>query len=301
MDIKNKLEQIVGEENLKENESMTLHTTFRAGGLARYFVSPSNIEEIKKIIEVCKLNKIEYYVVGNGSNLLVSDKGYDGVIIHLGSRFAGIEVEEHTANVLAGTSLAFTSKQLSKMGLGNMAFAAGIPGSVGGGIVMNAGAYGGELAQVLKEVTYLDEDGEIVTKSVSELKLGYRTSIFKQSSKVVLSAVFNLEMMNAGTLLLEIEELSKKRKEKQPLEYPSAGSTFKRPEGYFAGKLIEDSGLRGYRVGGAMVSEKHCGFVINKNRASASDIYQLIMDVQKTVYEKFGVSMEMEVQLLGEF
>lgn len=301
MDIKNKLEKIVGEENLKENESMTLHTTFRAGGLAKYFVSPASIDEIKAIIEVCKASEMPYYVIGNGSNLLVSDKGYEGVIIHLGSRFAGIEVDEHTAKVLAGTSLAFTSKQLSKMGLGNMAFAAGIPGSVGGGIVMNAGAYGGELAQVLKEVTYLDENGDIITKPVSELKLGYRTSIFKQSLKVVLSAVFNLEVMNAGTLLLEIEELSKKRKEKQPLEYPSAGSTFKRPEGYFAGKLIEDSGLRGYKVGGAMVSEKHCGFVINKNRATASDIYRLIMDVQRIVYQKFGVSMEMEVQLLGEF
>ncbi len=301
MDIKNKLEKIVGEENLKENESMTLHTTFRAGGLARYFVSPTSIDEIKAIIEVCKSSRMPYYVIGNGSNLLVSDKGYEGVIIHLGSRFAGIEVGEHTAKVLAGTSLAFTSKQLSKMGLGNMAFAAGIPGSVGGGIVMNAGAYGGELAQVLKEVTYLDENGDIITKPVSELGLGYRTSIFKQSSRVVLSAVFNLQPMNAGTLLLEIEELSKKRKEKQPLEYPSAGSTFKRPEGYFAGKLIEDSGLRGYKVGGAMVSEKHCGFVINKNRATASDIYQLIMDVQRIVYQKFGVSMEMEVQLLGEF
>lgn len=238
MDIKNKLEKIVGEENLKENESMTLHTTFRAGGLARYFVSPTSIDEIKAIIEVCKSSRMPYYVIGNGSNLLVSDKGYEGVIIHLGSRFAGIEVGEHTAKVLAGTSLAFTSKQLSKMGLGNMAFAAGIPGSVGGGIVMNAGAYGGELAQVLKEVTYLDENGDIITKPVSELGLGYRTSIFKQSSRVVLSAVFNLQPMNAGTLLLEIEELSKKRKEKQPLEYPSAGSTFKRPEGYFAGKLI---------------------------------------------------------------
>ena len=301
MDIKNKLEKIVGEENLKENESMTLHTTFRAGGLARYFVSPTSIDEIKAIIEVCKSSRMPYYVIGNGSNLLVSDKGYEGVIIHLGSRFAGIEVGEHTAKVLVGTSLAFTSKQLSKMGLGNMAFAAGIPGSVGGGIVMNAGAYGGELAQVLKEVTYLDENGDIITKPVSELGLGYRTSIFKQSSRVVLSAVFNLQPMNAGTLLLEIEELSKKRKEKQPLEYPSAGSTFKRPEGYFAGKLIEDSGLRGYKVGGAMVSEKHCGFVINKNRATASDIYQLIMDVQRIVYQKFGVSMEMEVQLLGEF
>ncbi len=301
MDIKNKLEKIVGEENLKENESMTLHTTFRAGGLAKYFVSPASIDEIKAIIEICKASKMPYYIIGNGSNLLVSDKGYEGVIIHLGSRFAGIEVGEHTANVLAGTSLAFTSKQLSKMGLGNMAFAAGIPGSVGGGIVMNAGAYGGELAQVLKEVTYLDENGDVVTEPVSKLKLGYRTSIFKQSSKVVLSAVFNLEVMNAGTLLLEIEELSKKRKEKQPLEYPSAGSTFKRPEGYFAGKLIEDSGLRGYKVGGAMVSEKHCGFVINKNRATATDIYQLIMDVQRIVYQKFGVSMEMEVQLLGEF
>ena len=301
MDIKNKLEKIVGEENLKENESMTLHTTFRAGGLARYFVSPTSIDEIKAIIEVCKSSRMPYYVIGNGSNLLVSDKGYEGVIIHLGSRFAGIEVGEHTAKVLAGTSLAFTSKQLTKMGLGNMAFAAGIPGSVGGGIVMNAGAYGGELAQVLKEVTYLDENGDIITKPVSELGLGYRTSIFKQSSRVVLSAVFNLQPMNAGTLLLEIEELSKKRKEKQPLEYPSAGSTFKRPEGYFAGKLIEDSGLRGYKVGGAMVSEKHCGFVINKNRATASDIYQLIMDVQRIVYQKFGVSMEMEVQLLGEF
>jgi UDP-N-acetylmuramate dehydrogenase len=166
---------------------------------------------------------------------------------------------------------------------------------------MNAGAYGGEMAQVLTEVTYLDEAGNIVTKPLSELELGYRTSIFKQSHRIVLEATFELTEVPSGQVLLEIEELNKKRKEKQPLEYPSAGSTFKRPEGYFAGKLIEDSGLKGYQVGGAMVSEKHCGFVINKNRATASDIYRLIMDVQSIVYEKFGVKMEMEVQLLGEF
>jgi UDP-N-acetylmuramate dehydrogenase len=295
------LKQIVGEEYVKENELMSKHTTFHVGGSARYFVSPSNVEEIIEVIKFCKLKEMPYYVIGNGSNLLVSDKGYKGVIIHLGSRFAGIHVEETTVKVLAGTSLSFMSKQLTKMGLGNLAFAAGIPGSVGGAVVMNAGAYGGEMAQVLTEVTYLNENGSIVTKPLSELGLGYRTSIFKQSHLIVLEATFELTEVHSGQVLLEIEELNKKRKEKQPLEYPSAGSTFKRPEGYFAGKLIEDSGLKGYQVGGAMVSEKHCGFVINKNRATASDIYRLIMDVQSIVYEKFGVKMEMEVQLLGEF
>lgn len=295
------LKQIVGEDHVKENELMSKHTTFHVGGPARYFVSPSNVEEIIKVIKFCKLKEMPYYIIGNGSNLLVSDKGYRGVIIHLGSRFAGIHVDEDTAKVLAGTSLSFTSKQLSKMGLGNLAFAAGIPGSVGGAVVMNAGAYGGEMVQVLKEVTYLDETGEIITKPVSELGLGYRTSIFKQNPYIVLQATLQLQEVSAGEVLLEIEELNKKRKEKQPLEYPSAGSTFKRPEGYFAGKLIEDSGLKGYRVGGAMVSEKHCGFVINANKASASDLYKLIMDVKKIVHEKFGVEMEMEVQLLGEF
>ncbi|KIR01954.1 UDP-N-acetylenolpyruvoylglucosamine reductase [Lachnospiraceae bacterium TWA4] len=298
-----RLEEILGKENINLEEPMAKHTTFRTGGLAKYFVSPSTIEEVCQVVALCTKEKSPYYVIGNGSNLLVSDKGYEGVIIHLGNRFAGIKLDEenHMATVLAGTSLSFTSKQLSKLGLGNMAFAAGIPGNIGGAVVMNAGAYGGEMVQVIKEVTYLDEDGQVVTKPVSELKLGYRTSIFKQSKRIVLEVKLQLTPMNAGELLNEIEKLNASRREKQPLEYPSAGSTFKRPEGYFAGKLIQDSGLRGYQVGGAMVSEKHCGFVINKNHATSSDIYQLIQDVQRIVYEKFGVHMEPEVQLVGEF
>ena len=212
-----------------------------------------------------------------------------------------VDEDQGIVSVKAGTMLAGMSKQVSRMGLADMTFASGIPGSFGGACVMNAGAYGGEMKQVLKDVTWLSEDGRIVTTPADELGLGYRESIFKHSDKVILSGSLQLSRQDPRPLMERIEELTRQRKEKQPLEYPSAGSTFKRPAGYFAGKLIQDSGLRGYQLGGAQVSEKHCGFVINRDHATATDLYQLFCYIQDTVKERFGVELELEVQLAGEF
>lgn len=298
-----KLEQIVGADQVCIQESMARHTTFRTGGLSDYFVSPSEISQIRDIIDLCHKEEVPYYIIGNGSNLLVSDSGYRGVMIHLGSAFAGYDLDEETGvvTVKAGAALGGIVRAVSRRGFGDMTWAAGIPGSFGGAVVMNAGAYGGEMKQVLLEATWLEEDGRIVTAPASELDLGYRRSIFKHSSRIVLEGRLKLEKADPDELLKKIDELNRKRKEKQPLEYPSAGSTFKRPEGYFAGKLIEDSGLKGYRMGGAQVSEKHCGFVINRDEATAADLYALFQYIKAVVKEKYQVEMELEVELIGEF
>lgn len=298
-----KLEAIAGEKQVSVMEPMAKHTTFRTGGCSDYFVSPTEISQIQEIIDLCHKEEIPYYIIGNGSNLLVSDKGYRGVMIHLGPSFSGCELDEETgiAVVKAGAALGGVVRSISKQGFGDMTWAAGIPGSFGGAVVMNAGAYGGEMKQVLMEVTWLNEEGKVVTTPASELGLGYRQSIFKHSRKVVLEGKLKLEKANPEELLAKIDGLNQTRKEKQPLEYPSAGSTFKRPEGYFAGKLIQDSGLRGYRIGGAQVSEKHCGFVINREDATASDLYALFQHIKAVVKEKFQVEMELEVELIGEF
>lgn len=299
------LVEIAGAENVLLNEAMSAHTTFRVGGPCDYFVSPSETDQILAIIDLCKKEAIPYYVIGNGSNLLVSDEGFDGVMIHLGNRFAGCEIEETQSGavvtVKAGSSLGAFVRMVSKKGLGDVSWAAGIPGSFGGAVVMNAGAYGGEMKQVLTQVTWLDEAGEVHVTDAADLGLGYRQSIFKHTKRVVLEGKVELKNQPAEELLAHIDELNTQRKEKQPLEYPSAGSTFKRPEGYFAGKLIQDSGLRGYRLGGAQVSEKHCGFVINRDQATAADLYNLFQHIRKTVNEQFQVEMELEVELIGNF
>ena len=302
-EIASRLERIAGVGKFSINESMAKHTTFRCGGKCDYFASPSENWQVAEIIEVCREAGIPFCILGNGSNLLVSDKGYHGVMIHMGGSMSGFTVDEDQGivSVKAGTMLAGMSKQVSRMGLADMTFASGIPGSFGGACVMNAGAYGGEMKQVLKDVTWLSEDGRIVTTPADELGLGYRESIFKHSDKVILSGSLQLSRQDPRPLMERIEELTRQRKEKQPLEYPSAGSTFKRPAGYFAGKLIQDSGLRGYQLGGAQVSEKHCGFVINKDHATATELYQLFCYIQDTVKERFGVELELEVQLAGEF
>lgn len=298
-----RLRQAAGSAQVLEMEQLARHTTFRVGGPCDCFVSPSEISQIRAIIEVCKANGVPWYVIGNGSNLLVSDEGYRGVMLHLGAAFSGyqIDAESGKVTVQAGAGLGGLVRAVSKQGLGDMTWAAGIPGSFGGAVVMNAGAYGGEMKQVLESVTWLEEDGSIVTAPASELQLGYRQSIFKHSKKVVLEGCLKLSPMDTEGLLAHIEELNQQRKEKQPLEYPSAGSTFKRPEGYFAGKLIQDSGLRGYRIGGAQVSEKHCGFVINREHATAAELYELFRHIRTVVKDKFQVEMELEVELIGNF
>lgn len=289
------------QERVKVQEPMAKHTTFRLGGTADYYVMPKSEEEIRALISLCRREEVPYYIVGNGSNLLVSDAGYRGVIIAIGREMAVIEVHGCTIRAQAGALMSQIASAALEHKLAGFEFASGIPGTIGGAAVMNAGAYGGEMIQVLKEATVLTKEGEILTLSAEELELGYRTSNVITCGYTVLSGTLSLKEGDPSEIKKQMDEYSMARKTKQPLELPSAGSTFKRPEGYFAGKLIDDAGLRGYQVGGARVSDKHCGFVVNQENATAKDVLQLIEDVQKTVKEKFGVDLEPEVKRVGKF
>ena len=282
------------------NEPMMKHTSFRAGGAARWFAVPETAEELKAVLAACKKADTPWYVIGNGSNLLVSDKGFPGVIIST-DKFDRLEVNGTEITVGAGVMLSKLANTAYKAGLTGLEFAAGIPGTVGGACVMNAGAYGSEMINVLKSVTVLTPEGTVETLPAESLELGYRTSVIPKKGYLVLEAVMSLIEGNMEESKALMDDLAFRRKDKQPLEFPSAGSTFKRPAGHFAGKLIEDCGLKGFTVGGAQVSEKHAGFVINKGGATASDIYNLCKEVEKRVKAEFGVSLEMEVKLLGEF
>lgn len=282
-------------------ELMSRHTTFRIGGAADYFVMPQTADEVEAVIKMCRESEIPYYILGNGSNLLVGDRGFRGVIIQIGKEMSGIVIEGTALRVQAGALLSRAAKEAADHELTGMEFAAGIPGTLGGAVVMNAGAYGGEMKDILREATVLDGEGHRKVLTNKELELGYRTSIVARNGYIVLEAVIDLDRGNKEEIQALMDELRNKRVSKQPLEYPSAGSTFKRPEGYFAGKLIDDAGLRGFQVGGAQVSEKHCGFVINKNNATAEDVMNLMKQVSEKVNEKFGVTLEPEVKRLGEF
>lgn len=282
------------------NEPMMKHTSFRAGGAARWFAVPETAEELKAVLAACRKADTPWYVIGNGSNLLVSDKGFPGVIIST-DKFDRLEVNGTEITVGAGVMLSKLANTAYKAGLTGLEFAAGIPGTVGGACVMNAGAYGSEMINVLKSVTVLTPEGTVETLPAESLELGYRTSVIPKKGYLVLEAVMSLTEGNMEESKALMDDLAFRRKDKQPLEFPSAGSTFKRPAGHFAGKLIEDCGLKGFTVGGAQVSEKHAGFVINKGGATASDIYNLCKEVEKRVKAEFGVSLEMEVKLLGEF
>lgn len=297
----NRLIDILGTESVLIDEPMKKHTTFRIGGPADYYVLPKTIEEVQQVMEACKEAEIPYYVLGNGSNLLVSDKGYRGVIIQLYRNLNQIEVEGTKIRAQVGALLSQIAGEALRHCLTGFEFAAGIPGTLGGAVVMNAGAYGGEMKDVLQEVTALSKDGEIKVLSREELDLGYRTSVIGREGYIALEAVIALKEGKEETIRATMEDLKERRTTKQPLEYPSAGSTFKRPEGYFAGKLIQDTGLRGFSVGGAQVSEKHCGFVINKDNATAQDVIELMKEVSDRVEAKFGVPLEPEVKKLGDF
>ncbi len=300
-DIIEALRQIDSDLEMNINEKMSRHTTFKTGGPASLFIRPDSLEQLKKVVALLKRAEVPYFILGNGSNLLVSDKGYDGAIIST-DKFTDIRLEdEKTIYAEAGVKNSAIAAFARDNSLTGFEFAAGIPGSLGGAVIMNAGAYGGEMKLIVKEVRALSPQGEIIRLDNEALRFDYRTSALKGKDFIVISALLELEKGDKDEISAQMNELALKRKEKQPLEYPSAGSTFKRPEGYFAGKLIEDSGLRGYTVGGAMVSDKHCGFVINKGEATSKDIYTLILNVQNTVYEKFGVRLEPEVILLGKF
>lgn len=292
--------KISGVDNVLRQEPMSRHTTFRTGGPAELLVTP-DAAELPEIITYCRNDQIPYLVIGNGSNLLVGDKGIKGVVVEVGRRMSAVSVEGTTVTAGAGALLSSIASKAASEGLTGFEFASGIPGSLGGAVVMNAGAYGGEMKDVLQEAAILTADGEVRHLSLQELELSYRHSIIPEMGFLVLGAKISLKAGEKEDIYAYMHELKEKRVSKQPLEYPSAGSTFKRPEGYFAGKLIEDAGLRGFQVGGAQVSEKHCGFVVNKNNASSADIRSLMEQVQQIVFEKFGVKLEPEVKFTGDF
>lgn len=291
----------VPEEDILTEEPMSRHTTFRIGGEAACFIRISSEEQLRKLIPYFENVGVEYFVLGKGSNLLVGDKGYPGVILQISDACQQIEAEENRLQVQAGAALSKVALFAMERGLEGLEFAAGIPGTVGGGVVMNAGAYGGEMKQVVESVRVLSPEGEILTLDNDTMEFGYRTSIIRNRNFTVLSVTFRLREGNREEIRARIEDFQKRRMEKQPLNYPSAGSTFKRPEGYFAGKLIMDAGLRGFQIGDARVSDKHCGFVVNVGKATARDVTDVIEEVQEKVRERFGVSLEREVIYLGKF
>lgn len=294
------LEQIAGKENIHPNEPMSRHTTFRVGGPADVLVTPE-AEKLAAVAGACRAAGEPYYIVGNGSNLLVGDGGIRGVVILTREGMDEISADGVRITAGAGALLSRTASLAASHALTGMEFAAGIPGTIGGAVVMNAGAYGGEMRDIIETVTVLDEAGTQHVLPVEELELGYRTSCILKKHYIVTRAVLKLAAGEEQTIRARMKELAAQRTEKQPLEYPSAGSTFKRPEGYFAGKLIMDAGLRGYRVGGAQVSQKHCGFVVNTGNATAQDVRTLIADVTAEVDRQFHVKLEPEIKMIGEF
>ena len=300
MDFTDRLRRLVPEDRIRMNEPMSRHTTFRTGGNAEYFIYPQE-HQIGPVLKACREEGIPALVIGNGSNLLVSDEGLEGVVLCIGPQMEEISVEGDRVYAQAGASLRAVAEEAAKHSLTGLEFASGIPGTLGGALVMNAGAYGGEMKDVVESLKVLTRDGFHPTLSAAEYEGGYRTSAVMRSGAIVLSAVLKLEAGDQDAIYEKMKELREKRRQKQPLEYPSAGSTFKRPEGYYAGKLIEDSGLSGYRIGGAQVSEKHCGFIINTGDATSADIHDLMEHVIGTVYEKYGIVLDPEVRCIGAF
>ncbi len=282
------------------DEEMSAHTTFRIGGRADAFADVSDAEEIARVIRFCKESAEPYMIMGNGSNMLVGDGGIRGVVIRVGKNMSDCRIDGDVVYAQAGILMSALAKRILDASLTGFEFAAGIPGTLGGGIFMNAGAYGGEMKDILQSVTYIAPDGSVKTETADKLDLSYRHSKFCDGGYVILSCKLKLKKGNYDDIKARMAELNQRRADKQPLAEPSAGSTFKRPEGYFAGKLIQDAGLMGYRIGGAAVSEKHAGFVVNKGGASADDVIRLIEHVQKTVKAKFGVDLEPEIRLIGE-
>lgn len=282
-----------------ENEPMSNRTSFKTGGPVDLLVCPDNIEALITILKVCKENNIRTFIIGNGSNILVSDNGLSGVVIRLSNNFADIKlIDDETIYCQSGISMSKLCTFALQNSLSGLEFAYGIPGTAGGAAYMNAGAYGGEMKDVLIKCEHIDENCNLSSFSGDALKLGYRKSVYSSLNNcVITSLIVKLKKADYESIKAKMDENLFKRKSKQPLEYPSAGSTFKRPEGYFAGALIEECGLKGYSVGGAQVSEKHAGFVINKDNATTDDILNLISHIQKTVYEKKGVSLEPEVKI----
>lgn len=295
------IKTIIPKDRILFHEPMSKHTTFRVGGEAECFIMIRQEEELGKLILYLNQIEEEYFILGNGSNLLVGDKGYRGVVLKFDGPMEEVRVEGTLVRVRAGALLSKVASVAREHGLSGMEFAAGIPGSIGGGVVMNAGAYGGEMKQIVVSVRGMNKDGQILTLDNDTMEFGYRTSAIKNRPIVVLEVTLQLAEGNPEEIGAKMEELAVLRRSKQPLEYPSAGSTFKRPKGYYAGKLIMDAGMRGHRIGGAQVSNKHCGFVVNTGGATAADIREVIEEVQERVREKFHVSLEPEIIFLGDF
>ena len=295
------LKNILGDEGVKLEEAMSRHTSFKVGGNAQIFVEPGDEEALQRLLKLINAEKIDHYIIGNGSNMLVSDKGYKGIIISMLKFTSPSLIENESISISAGKTLKELTEFARDNSLSGLEFAYGIPGSVGGAVFMNAGAYDGEIKEVLDKVKVMDKEGNVLSLNTGELDLSYRHSNIEEKGYIVLEAKFNLKKADKSAIWKKMQELMARRIDKQPLNFPSAGSTFKRPEGYFAGKLIDDAGLRGYSIGGAKVSDKHCGFIVNADKASAEDVYALITYVRLKVKDRFGVELEPELRVLGEF
>ena len=296
--ILNEIKDLLGGANVSLNEIMEPHLSMRVGGPADYYFTPENIEQCAGLIKILNENNIPYYVLGNATNVIIRDLGFRGAIVHIRDKMSEVTVSEEKVTAQAGIKLKDLADIICRESLTGFEFASGIPGSLGGAVTMNAGAYGGEMKDVVESVTVIDRQGRIREVKAEDADFSYRHSAFSSGDYLVVSAVLRLKKGNISEIQALMDELNARRADKQPLEYPSCGSTFKRPEGYFAGKLIMDSGLAGARVGGASVSRKHCGFVINDQGGTATDVLGLIKLIQRTVKEKFGVELECEVKVL---
>lgn len=283
-----------------ENEPLSAHTTFKIGGPCDYFISPEGRDMLVSVLELCREENVPYYVIGNGSNLLVSDLGVEGAVIHIGTGMSDISVDGENKIVCeAGARLSALCSFALEQSMQGLQFAWGIPGTVGGAIFMNAGAYGGEISGVIHDCTFINTDGELSTIGRDDMQLGYRTSLFRSAGGIITSARFSLPFGDRNQIRLEMDELLSRRRDKQPLEYPSAGSTFKRPPDNYAGTLIEQCGLKGLQIGGAAVSEKHAGFIINKGGCTASDVRRLIEEIQNRVFMETSIKLESEIIFIG--
>lgn len=296
----NCLKEFILEEQVLPNESMKKHTSFKIGGKADIMLLPKDYMQLGRMIKSCRQFNIPYFIMGNGSNLLVSDKGIRGVVIKTYNCLSHIKVDGNIIECEAGVLLSKLANTAMQHGLTGLEFASGIPGTLGGAVVMNAGAYDGEMKDVITETKYFDEEGNICTVVGEQHQFGYRESMFQGTEKIIICSKLHLEHGDKQKIKEKMDELNRRRRDKQPLEMPSAGSVFRRPEGYYAGKLIQDSGLKGYRIGDAEVSQKHCGFIVNRGNATAQDVYDLIKHIQDTVQQKFGVELKTEVKFVGE-
>lgn len=301
LEIQNQFGKVVGSDNVDADVPMSENTTFGIGGPANFLVTPHSVKELVSVLAICKEEDIDYMILGRGSNLLVGDKGYDGAMIRIYKNMSLIDVEDTIIEAEAGALLSKIAKVALSHELTGMEFAAGIPGTLGGGIVMNAGAYDGELKDILLDVTILTKDGQVKVVSAKDLELGYRTSNVIKNEYTILKARLSLKKGKAEDIKALMDDLQERRSSKQPLEYPSAGSVFKRPKDNFAGKLIMEAGLQGYYRGGAQVSKKHAGFIINTGEATAKDVQELIEYIIRIVKHREGITLETEVKMVGDF